>query len=63
MVSRIAGVKWLAYSHPTGTGYPEGTLSHLYAFREITQVATFLIERGKHPVLPEALEEKASFNI
>ena len=47
----------------SGAGYLEGTLSQHYAFREITEVATFLIERSKRPVLPNALKEKVSFNL
>ena len=35
----------------------------LKPIREITEVATFLIERSKRPVLPNALREKASFNL
>jgi hypothetical protein len=40
-----------------------GILDHRDAFREITEVATFLIERSKRPVLPNALKEKVSFNL
>jgi hypothetical protein len=38
-------------------------LSQHYAFREITELATFLIERSRRPVLPDALKEKVSFNV
>ena len=47
----------------SGAGYLEGTLSQHYAFREITEVATFLTERSKRPVLPNALKEKVIFNL
>jgi hypothetical protein len=43
--------------------YLEGTLSQHYAFRETTEVATFLIERSKRPVLPNTRKEKARFNL
>jgi tryptophan 2,3-dioxygenase len=46
-----------------GISYLEGTLSQHYVFREITELATFLIERSKRPALPEALKEKVSFNL
>jgi hypothetical protein len=38
-------------------------LSQHYAFREITEVATFLIERSKLPELPKVLKEKVSFQV
>jgi tryptophan 2,3-dioxygenase len=47
----------------SGAGYLEGTLSQHYAFREITELATFLIERSKRPELPNALKEKVSFQV
>lgn len=62
MVRRMIGLR-TGTGGTTGAGYLEGTLSQHYAFREITEVATFLIERSKLPVLPEALKEKVSFNI
>jgi tryptophan 2,3-dioxygenase len=47
----------------SGAGYLEGTLSRRYAFREITELATFLIERSKLPDLPKVLKEKVSFQV
>jgi tryptophan 2,3-dioxygenase len=62
MVRRMIGLR-AGTGGTSGAGYLEGTLSQHYAFREITEVATFLIERSKRPVLPNALKEKVSFNV
>jgi tryptophan 2,3-dioxygenase len=62
MVRRMIGIR-AGTGGTSGAGYLEGTLSRHYAFREITEVATFLIERSKLPLLPAALKEKVSFNV
>ncbi|HEX2994527.1 MAG TPA: tryptophan 2,3-dioxygenase family protein [Anaerolineales bacterium] len=62
MVRRMIGLR-LGTGGTSGAGYLEGTLSQHYAFRELTEMATFLIERGKRPVLPTALKERVSFNL
>jgi tryptophan 2,3-dioxygenase len=62
MVRRMIGLR-VGTGGTSGAGYLEGTLSQHYAFREITEVATFLIERSKRPGLPNALKEKVSFNV
>lgn len=62
MVRRMIGVR-AGTGGTSGAGYLEGTLSQHYAFREITEVATFLIERSKLPSLPNVLKEKVSFNM
>ena len=62
MVRRMIGIR-IGTGGTSGAGYLEGTLSRHYAFREITELATFLIERSKRPVLPNALKEKVSFNL
>jgi tryptophan 2,3-dioxygenase len=62
MVRRMIGLR-VGTGGTSGAGYLEGTLSQHYAFREITEVATFLIERSKRPILPNALKEKVSFNV
>jgi len=62
MVRRMIGLR-VGTGGTTGAGYLEGTLSQHYVFREITEVATFLIERSKRPALPSALKEKVSFNV
>jgi tryptophan 2,3-dioxygenase len=61
MVRRMIGLR-VGTGGTSGSGYLEGTLSQHYAFREITELATFLIERSKRPALPNALKEKGSFN-
>lgn len=62
MVRRMIGLR-VGTGGTSGAGYLEGTLSQHYAFREITEVATFLIERSKRPALPNVLKEKVSFNL
>jgi tryptophan 2,3-dioxygenase len=62
MVRRMIGLR-VGTGGTSGAGYLEGTLSQHYAFREITEVATFLIERSKLPQLPNVLKEKVSFNV
>jgi len=62
MVRRMIGIR-AGTGGTSGAGYLEGTLSQHYAFREITEVATFLIERSKLPALPNVLKEKVSFQV
>jgi tryptophan 2,3-dioxygenase len=62
MVRRMIGIR-AGTGGTSGAGYLEGTLSQHYIFKEITELATFLIERSKRPNLPNALKEKVSFNI
>jgi tryptophan 2,3-dioxygenase len=62
MVRRMIGIR-AGTGGTSGAGYLEGTLSQHYAFREITELATFLIERSKLPALPDVLKEKVSFNV
>lgn len=62
MVRRMIGIR-AGTGGTSGAGYLEGTLSQHYAFREITEVATFLIERSKLPMLPDVLKELVSFRI
>jgi len=62
MVRRMIGIR-AGTGGTSGAGYLEGTLSQHYAFREITEVATFLIERSKLPVLPNILKEMVSFRL
>ena len=62
MVRRMIGIR-TGTGGTSGAGYLEGTLSQHYAFREITEVATFLIERSKLPDLPNVLKEKVSFQL
>ena len=62
MVRRMIGIR-VGTGGTSGAGYLEGTLSQHYIFKEITEVATFLIERSKRPALPNALKEKVSFHM
>jgi tryptophan 2,3-dioxygenase len=62
MVRRMIGIR-AGTGGTSGAGYLEGTLSQHYAFREVTELATFLIERSKRPQLPNALKEKVSFQV
>ncbi len=62
MVRRMIGLR-VGTGGTSGAGYLEGTLSQHYAFREMTELATFLIPRSRRPVLPEALTEKVSFRL
>jgi len=62
MVRRMIGIR-TGTGGTSGAGYLEGTFSQHYAFREITEVATFLIERSKLPALPKVLKEKVSFRV
>ena len=62
MVRRMIGIR-VGTGGTSGAGYLEGTLSQHYIFREITEVATFLLERSKRPQLPQALKEKVSFKV
>ena len=62
MVRRMIGIR-AGTGGTSGAGYLEGTLSQHYAFREVTELATFLIERSKLPQLPGVLKEKVSFNL
>lgn len=62
MVRRMIGLR-AGTGGTSGAGYLEGTLSQHYAFREFTEIVTFLIERSKLPNLPRVLKEKVSFNL
>jgi tryptophan 2,3-dioxygenase len=62
MVRRMIGIR-VGTGGTSGAGYLEGTLSQHYVFKEITEVATFLIERSKRPRLPATLKEKVSFQV
>jgi tryptophan 2,3-dioxygenase len=62
MVRRMIGIR-VGTGGTSGAGYLEGTLSQHYVFKEITEVATFLIERSRRPILPGTLKEKVSFQV
>jgi tryptophan 2,3-dioxygenase len=62
MVRRMIGIR-VGTGGTSGAGYLEGTLSQHYIFKEITEVATFLLERSKRPPLPDSLKQKVSFQV
>jgi tryptophan 2,3-dioxygenase len=62
MVRRMIGMR-VGTGGTSGAGYLEGALSQHYIFKELTETATFLVERSRLPELPRALKEKMSFNI
>ena len=62
MVRRMIGIR-VGTGGTSGAGYLEGTLSQHYVFKEITEVATFLIERSRRPSLPNSLKEKVRFHV
>ena len=61
MTRRMIGVR-IGTGGTSGAGYLEGALRQHYIFKELTEVATFLVERSKLPNLPNAVKEKMSFN-
>ena len=62
MARRMIGVR-MGTGGTSGAGYLEGALRQHYIFKELTEVATFLVERSNLPDLPKALREKTSFNV
>lgn len=48
---------------PDHRGETRLKMEQRYIFKELTEVATFLIERSSLPELPRAVREKSSFNI
>lgn len=61
MVRRMIGMR-VGTGGTSGSGYLEGALSQHYIFKELTEIATFLVERSRLPELPKAVKEKMSFN-
>ena len=61
MVRRMIGMR-IGTGGTSGSGYLEGALNQHYIFKELTEIATFLVERSKLPELPNAVKEKMSFN-
>ncbi len=56
MVRRMIGTR-VGTGGSTGAGYLQGALEKHYIFKEISQLTSFLIDRRKLPVLPEAVVE------
>ncbi len=62
MVRRMIGMR-VGTGGTSGSGYLEGALSQHYIFKELTEIATFLVERSRLPELPKAVKEKMSFSV
>jgi tryptophan 2,3-dioxygenase len=62
MVRRMIGLR-VGTGGTSGAGYLEGALSKHYIFKELTEIATFLIAPERLPQLPKSLMEKLSFNL
>jgi tryptophan 2,3-dioxygenase len=61
MVRRMIGLR-IGTGGTSGSGYLEGALNQHYVFKELTEIATFLVERSRLPELPHAVKDKLSFN-
>ncbi len=61
MVRRMIGLR-VGTGGTSGSGYLEGALNQHYIFKELTEIATFLVERSRLPELPNAVKEKMRFN-
>jgi tryptophan 2,3-dioxygenase len=61
MVRRMIGLR-VGTGGTSGSGYLEGALNQHYIFKELTEIATFLVERSRLPELPNAVKDKMSFN-
>lgn len=62
MARRMIGMR-VGTGGTSGAGYLEGALRQHTIFKELTEVATFLVERSNLPDLPKAVKEKTSFNV
>jgi tryptophan 2,3-dioxygenase len=62
MVRRMIGLR-VGTGGTSGAGYLEGALSKHYIFKELTEIATFLIAPERLPQLPKQLMDKLSFNL
>lgn len=60
MVRRMIGLR-MGTGNTSGRGYLEGALNKHYIFKDLSGIATFLIERRKIPVLPVELISKLSY--
>lgn len=61
MARRMIGMR-AGTGGTSGAGYLEGALRQHYIFKELTEVSTFLVERSRLPILPNAVKERMSFN-
>ncbi len=62
MVRRMIGMR-VGTGNTSGAGYLDGALRKHYVYRDLSGLSTYLIERKKLPVLPEALIRNLGFNL
>jgi tryptophan 2,3-dioxygenase len=60
MVRRMIGLR-VGTGNTSGAGYLEGALNKHFVYRELSGLATYLIERKKLPKLPQQLINKLGF--
>jgi tryptophan 2,3-dioxygenase len=60
MVHRMIGTR-IGTGGSTGKDYLKGAADRHYIYKEVAQLTSFLIERGKLPQLPRAVEEQLGF--
>ena len=61
MVRRMIGMR-VGTGNTSGAGYLEGAMSKHYIYKDLSGLATFLIQRKKMPKLPEGLIRHLSFS-
>lgn len=62
MVRRMIGMR-VGTGNTSGAGYLEGALNKHYVYRDLSGLATYLIERKKLPQLPKDLIMNLGFNL
>lgn len=62
MVRRMIGMR-VGTGNTSGAGYLEGALNKHYVYRDLSGLATYLIERKNLPKLPVALISSLGFNL
>lgn len=60
MVRRMIGMR-VGTGNTSGAGYLEGALNKHYVFKDLSNLATYIIERKKLPMLPNELIRWLSF--
>ncbi len=60
MVHRMIGTR-IGTGGSTGKDYLKAAADKHYIFREIAQLNSFLIERRRLPVLPQAVQQRLGF--
>jgi tryptophan 2,3-dioxygenase len=60
MVRRMIGMR-VGTGNTSGAGYLEGALNKHFVYKELSGLATYLIERKKLPALPEKLMKELGF--